>query len=91
LPFTLNGVSRKADERPGADTPRRLIPERLQDVYAAVTAKALELRAQGMTHRQVCAELNKLGYTTRTGQPWRHPQQIVKLLKSFGGTTNGAA
>jgi hypothetical protein len=23
--------------------------------------------------------------STITGQPWRHPQQIVKLLQSFGG------
>jgi hypothetical protein len=33
----------------------------------------------------VCEELNRLGYRTRTIKPWRHPQQIIKLLRSFGG------
>jgi hypothetical protein len=85
LPFTLTGVSRAAD----AHTPKRVAREDLHAIYADVTAKARELRAQGLTHRQVCEELNNLGYTTRTGQPWRFPQQVSKLLKSFGGT-NGA-
>jgi hypothetical protein len=57
----------------------------LRAVYAEVAAKAAELRRQGMTHMEVCEELNRLGYPTRTGKPWRHPQQIVKLLRSFGG------
>jgi len=46
---------------------------------------AVELRQQGKTHMQVCEELNRLGYRTRTGKMWRHPQQIIKLLRSFGG------
>ena len=54
-------------------------------MYADVVAKAIELRGQGMTHPEVCEELNRLGYRTRTGKPWRHPQQIIKLLRSFGG------
>jgi hypothetical protein len=45
---------------------------------------AIELRQQGMTHSEVCEELNRLGYRTRTGKPWRHPQQIIKLLRYFG-------
>jgi hypothetical protein len=28
----------------------------------------------------ICEELNRLGYRTRTGKMWRHPQQIIKLL-----------
>jgi hypothetical protein len=28
---------------------------------------------------------NKLPRLHRAGKPWRHPQQIVKLLRSFGG------
>ena len=43
------------------------------------------LRGQGKTHTEVCDELNRLGYRTRTGRPWQHPQQIVKLLRFFGG------
>jgi hypothetical protein len=55
-------------------------------VYADVVAKAIELRRQGMTHPEVCEELNRLGFRTRTGQSWRHPAQIIKLIRSFGGT-----
>ncbi|MCE9568382.1 MAG: recombinase family protein [Planctomycetes bacterium] len=65
--------------------PRDIIPAELQGVYADVAAKAGELRRQGKTHMEVCEELNRLGYRTRTGKPWRHPQQIIKLLRSFGG------
>ncbi len=71
---------------PKAKKPRKkLIPETLRAVYADVVAIAVELRRQGMTHPEVCDELNRLGHRTRTGQPWRHPQQIIKLLRSLGG------
>jgi hypothetical protein len=70
----------------GTKKPRKkLIPESLRAVYANVAAKAVELRGQGMTHPEVYDELNRLGFRTRTGQPWRHPAQIIKLLRSFGG------
>ena len=36
-----------------------------------------------MTHGEVCPERNRLGYRTRTGQPWRHPQQIINIHHSF--------
>jgi hypothetical protein len=62
---------------------RSIIPERLRGVYAEVAAKALELRQQGMTHPDICEELTRLAYRTRTGQPWHHPAQIIKLLRSF--------
>ena len=65
--------------------PRHIIPQELRAVYADVHAQAVELRRQGKTHMEVCEELNRLGYRTRTGKPWRHPQQIIKLLRSFGG------
>ena len=29
-------------------------------------------RRKGKTHRKVREELNRLGYRTRTGKPWRH-------------------
>jgi hypothetical protein len=51
-----------------------------------VYAKAIELRRQGKTHTEVCEKLNRLGYRTQTGNLWRHPQQLIKLLRSFGGT-----
>lgn len=63
---------------------KKLIPEKLWALYADVVAKAVELRRQGMTHPKVCEELNRLGYHTRTRKPWQHPQQIIKLLRSFG-------
>jgi hypothetical protein len=37
-------------------------------------------------YAEVCEELNRLGYRTRTGKPWRHPQQIIKLLRSFSAS-----
>lgn len=66
--------------------PKDKLPEELRPVYAVVVTKAAELRDQGKTHMEVCEELNRLGIPTRTGKPWRHPQQIIKLLRSFGGT-----
>jgi hypothetical protein len=68
-----------------AEEPKHIIPQALRAVYADVHAQAVELRWQGKTHAEVCEELNRLGYRTRTGKPWRHPQQIIKLLRSFGG------
>ena len=38
-----------------------------------------------MTHPEVCEDLNRLGYRTPTGKPWRHTQQTIKLPRSFGG------
>jgi hypothetical protein len=55
---------------PRAKKPRKkLIPETLRAEYADVVAKAIELRRQGMTHPEVCTELNRLGYRTRNGKP----------------------
>jgi hypothetical protein len=51
--------------------------------YPKVLAAAVDLRVQGMTHIEVYKAMNRLGYRTRTGKRWRHPQQIVKLLRSF--------
>ena len=71
---------------PKAKKPRKkLIPETLQAVYADVVGKAVELRQQGMTHPEVCDELNHLGFRTRNCQPWRHPAQIIKPLRSLDG------
>ena len=65
--------------------PKNIIPAVLRGVYAEIVARVVDFRKQGMTHLEVCETLNRLGYLTRTGKPWRHPQQIVKLLRSFGG------
>ncbi len=47
---------------PRAKKPRKnLIPETLRAEFAEVVAKAVELRRQGMTHLEVCEELNRLG------------------------------
>jgi hypothetical protein len=63
--------------------PKNRIPEEPRPAYAEVLAAAVDLRAQGMTHLGICKALNRLGYRTRIGKRWRHPQQIVKLLRSF--------
>jgi hypothetical protein len=70
--------------RRSAEEAQHIIPQELRAVYADVHAQAVELRRQGKPHAEVCEELNRLGYRTRTGKPWRHPQQIIKLLRSFG-------
>jgi hypothetical protein len=57
--------------------PKQFVPEALLAVYAEVQAQAVELWRQGKTH---------ISYRTRTGKPWRNPQQIIKLLRSFDGT-----
>ncbi len=78
-PFTLAGAI--GDDHPA--TTKSIIPQSLRTVYAEVVAKAVELRQQGKTLAEVCEELNRLGYRTRTNKPWRHPQQLCKLLRSF--------
>jgi hypothetical protein len=84
LPFTLNGSTRN-----GTSHQPPIVPGSPQALNAEAAAKALELRRQGKTHAEVIAELNRLGITTRTGKPWKFPQQIVRLLKD--GTTHQAA
>ena len=69
--------------RRGEQRSKNKIPKDLQHVYADVLRKAQELRNQGMTLQETCDALSRLGYRTRTGKVWRHPQQICKLLRSF--------
>jgi hypothetical protein len=80
--FALTGTTRQI----GPTQPSKaIIPEKLRSIYAKVLAKAIDLQKRGKKHSEICKALNKLGYRTRTGKPWRHPQQIIKLLRSFGG------
>jgi hypothetical protein len=78
-------VGQVAEDRAKTPPHRSTIPADLRPVYAEVVAVASELRAAGLSHRAICDELNRRGFRTRTGLPWRHPQQVVKLLRSFGG------
>jgi hypothetical protein len=80
--FSVNGTTPKYR---GESGDRRVIPDHLHHFYAAVYEAARALREQGKTHAEIIEELNRRGFRTRTGKPWRHPQQIVKLLRSFGG------
>jgi hypothetical protein len=73
LPFTLTGSLGETEESACR-----------QSRDAEVAARALELRELGKTHLEVCEGLNALGFRTPTGKLWRHPQQIIKLLQSFG-------
>jgi hypothetical protein len=79
----LTGTYAVERKPPRPRKPKNIIPESLRTVYADVVAKTVELRRQGKTHMEVCEALNRHGYRTRTGKRWRHPQQIVKLLRSF--------
>jgi hypothetical protein len=85
LPFTLNGTTpQESEDATGPAESGNIIPESLRDVYAEVTAKALELRREGKTFAEVCERLNRLGHRTRTGKPRRHRTQLGKLLQLFG-------
>lgn len=57
----------------------------MRGVYVEVVAEAVELRDCTLSHLEVCEQLDRPGYRTRTGQSWRHPAQIIKLLRSSGG------
>ena len=81
-PGAVHGVVRRRRTGCRSDCPVGRI---LMAVYVEVVAKAVELRRQGKTHAEVCEELNRLGYRTRMGKLLRHPQQVVKLPRSFGG------
>jgi len=63
---------------------KKRIPESLRPFYAPALEKIQELRGQGMTWEEVCDELTRLGFLTRMGLPYRHPQQPIKVVKSFG-------
>jgi hypothetical protein len=83
----LSPLGRIAARSGGATTRqfKTIIPESLRAVYAEAVTLAIEPRVQGKAPRELRKALNRLGYRTRTGKPWRHPQQIIKLLRSFGG------
>jgi site-specific DNA recombinase len=46
-----------------------------------VLAKVRELRDAGYTLREIAGELNRRGYTTRRGSPWRH-EYVSAILKA---------
>jgi hypothetical protein len=62
-----------------------LIPKHLAEEYAPTLQKARELRSQGMTLEEVTAELNRLGFRTRSGKPFKNYTQVGRLLRSFAG------
>jgi hypothetical protein len=51
-----------------------------------MTLTSARSERQGNTLVEICKALNRSGYRSRMGMRWRHPQQIVKLLRSFGGS-----
>ena len=50
--------------------------EAYRDIYPVVT----ELRTKGLSLRQIAAELNTMGHTTRRGKPW-NPMQVKHVLE----------
>jgi hypothetical protein len=83
LGILLTGFYPAQRKQPRPRKPKHIIPAELRGVYAEVVAKAVELRDRGLTHPEVCEELNRQGFRTRTGKPWRHLQELIKLLRSF--------
>ncbi|MDB4680223.1 recombinase family protein [Planctomycetaceae bacterium] len=68
---------------PRTKRPKNKIPQELRSVYEEVLITARRFRDAGKSHLEVCQALNELGFRTRTGLEWRHPAQIIKLLRSF--------
>jgi len=81
----MTGSYHAQPKPPRTRKPKTIIPKNLRSIYAEVVAKAVELRERGLTHLEVCDELNRRGFRTRTGKKWGHAQQIIRLLRSFGG------
>ncbi len=82
----MTGTYAVQRKRPCPGSPRISSPVTLRAIYPEVVSDSVELRQQGKAHMEVCEALNRLGYRTRTNKRWRHPQQIIKLLRSFGGS-----
>ena len=78
-PLSGQPIAKTAEEAEERDTRRTAACPRRG------LAVAVDLRGQGMPHLEIRKAPNRLGYRTRTGKHWRHPEQIVKLLRSFAG------
>jgi DNA invertase Pin-like site-specific DNA recombinase len=50
------------------------------DAYSDLRPIVIELRAAGKSLREIAAELNGQGHTTRRGRPW-NPMQIRRVLE----------
>ncbi|MEN3011169.1 MAG: recombinase family protein [Candidatus Bipolaricaulaceae bacterium] len=61
---------------------QRLIPDP-QELAALALAK--ELRAQGLSFRAICAELERQGFRPKRGRVW-HPGTVHRLLRRTYGT-----
>ncbi len=64
----------KARQR-SATVLKQAADEAYRDIYPVVT----ELRGKGLSLRQIAAELNAMGHTTRRGKPW-NPMQVKHVL-----------
>jgi hypothetical protein len=60
------------------------IPDDVRAFYERVAVLAQQLRDKGQSLVEVCQELNRLGYRTRTGKTWNHRQQVLRLIQEFG-------
>src|SRR5262245_60644744 len=83
LPFTLAGTTPRPEDREALGHGHS-IPDAVKARYREVAAKAVELQRQGMSLAEIAEELNRLGFRTRTGLPWRDKAQIHRLIRDFG-------
>lgn len=72
------GANPRAAKRAG-EAARALADE----AYADLTPLVRELRAEGLSLRQIADRLNQDGHTTRRGKPW-NPTQIKRVLDFQG-------
>jgi site-specific DNA recombinase len=55
-----------------------------ENVEQRIFSRIRDLKADGLTTRQIAAELNLRGFTTRRGTAWRF-QYVAQALPSDGG------
>jgi DNA invertase Pin-like site-specific DNA recombinase len=71
---------RRAGAQKGAVAAGQVHREQAQDAYGDLYAVVLEARAKGQTLRQIAAQLNTEGHTTRNGRPWNQVQ-VLRVLR----------
>jgi DNA invertase Pin-like site-specific DNA recombinase len=71
---------RRAGAQKGAVAAGQIRKQQATDAYGDLYAVVQAARAKGQTLRQIAAQLNTEGHTTRNGRPW-NPVQVLRVLK----------
>jgi hypothetical protein len=62
---------------------KKLIPASLAGFYRPIRRAISRFQDEGKTLLEVCEALNAAGFRTRTGLPFRHSVQVIKIARSF--------